>query len=62
MQGERFLNKYAQNYFVMKPEITEAEKHMRKGHSVSVEVVGNEELTICKTCKTVLVTKKIDVL
>jgi len=40
---------------------TEAEKHMRKGHSVSIEIVGNEELTICKSCKTVLVTKKIDV-
>lgn len=61
MQGERFLNEYAQNYFAMKPEITEAEKHMRKGHSVSIEIVGSEELTICKTCKMVLVTKKIDV-
>lgn len=61
MPGERFLNEYARNYFAMKPEITEAEKHMRKKHSVSIEVVGNEELTICKTCKMVLVTKKIDV-
>lgn len=39
---------------------TEAEKHMSKGHSVSIEVVGNEELTICNNCKMVLVTKKID--
>lgn len=61
MPGERFLNEYAQNYFTMKPEITEAEKHMRRGHSVSIEVVGSEELTICKSCKMVLVTKKIDV-
>lgn len=40
---------------------TQAERHMRKGHSVSIEVVGCEELTICKTCNTVLLRKKIDI-
>lgn len=40
---------------------TPAEIHMRKGHSVNIQVVGCEELTICKNCNTVLLRKKIDI-
>lgn len=40
---------------------TEAEKHIRKGHTVIVHVVGEQELTTCQTCKITLCSKKIDV-
>ncbi|MFH0903915.1 MAG: hypothetical protein V1854_01835 [Methanobacteriota archaeon] len=40
---------------------TEAEKHIRRGHTVIVHVVGSNELTTCQTCKITLRSKKIDV-
>ena len=40
---------------------SEAEKHMHKGHTVVVHVVGSEELTTCQTCNNTLCSKKIDV-
>lgn len=40
---------------------TDAEKHIHKGHTVIVHVVGNQELITCQTCKTTLRSKKIDV-
>lgn len=39
---------------------SEAEKHIHKGHTVVVHVVGSEELTTCQTCKITLCSKKID--
>ncbi len=38
---------------------TEAEKHMNKGHTVIIHVVGTQELTTCQTCKITLRSKDL---